>query len=111
MDTPVDRRINDELKKRFVLSLKEVMFMGLFSKKAKQLNYYFGTLQGLAYLEPHLIIPGALQRFYPFIARAGRSSPNAVISLWFTVDRHHYLETQRSAVSHHSTLSLGIAWN
>jgi proteasome activator subunit 4 len=65
MDTPADRQINDELKKRFVLSLKEVMFMGLFSKKAKQLNYYFGTLQGLAYLEPHLIIPGALQRFYP----------------------------------------------
>lgn len=65
MDTPPERRINDELKKRFVLSLKEVMFMGLFSKKAKPLNYYFGALQGLSYLEPHLILPGALQRFYP----------------------------------------------
>jgi proteasome activator subunit 4 len=65
MDTPPERRINDELKRRFVLSLKEVMFMGLFSKKAKPLNYYFGSIQGLAYLEPHLILPGALQRFYP----------------------------------------------
>jgi proteasome activator subunit 4 len=65
MDTPPERRINDALKRRFVLSLKEVMFMGLFSKKAKSLNYYFGAIQGLAYLEPHLILPGALQRFYP----------------------------------------------
>ncbi|RDL39604.1 ARM repeat-containing protein [Venustampulla echinocandica] len=65
LDTPPERRINDELKKRFVLSLKEVMFMGLFSKKAKPLNYFFGAIQGLAYLEPHLILPGALQRFYP----------------------------------------------
>jgi proteasome activator subunit 4 len=65
LDTPPQRRINDELKRRFVLSLKEVMFMGLFSKKGKPLNYFFGAIQGLAYLEPHLIIPGALQRFYP----------------------------------------------
>jgi proteasome activator subunit 4 len=65
MDVPAERRINAELKRRFVLSLKEVMFMGLFSKKSKALNYYFGAIQGLAYLEPHLILPGALQRFYP----------------------------------------------
>jgi proteasome activator subunit 4 len=65
LDVPSERQINDELKKRFVLSLKEVMFMGLFSKKAKAMNYYFGALQGLSYLEPHLILPGALQRFYP----------------------------------------------
>ncbi|KAG9233361.1 putative proteasome activator complex subunit 4 [Amylocarpus encephaloides] len=65
LDTPPERRINDELKRRFVLSLKEVMFMGLFSKKAKSLNYFFGSIQGLAYLEPHLILPGAFQRFYP----------------------------------------------
>jgi proteasome activator subunit 4 len=65
LDTPPERRINDALKRRFVLSLKEVMFMGLFSKKAKSLNCYFGAIQGLSYLEPHLILPGALQRFYP----------------------------------------------
>lgn len=64
-DTPPERRINDTLKRRFVLSLKDVMFMGLFSKKAKSLNFYFGAIQGLSYLEPHLILPGALQRFYP----------------------------------------------
>ncbi|RKF51381.1 Proteasome activator complex subunit 4 [Golovinomyces cichoracearum] len=65
LETPPERRINDELKKRFVLSLKEVIFVGLFSKKPKSLNYFFGAFQGLAYLEPHLVLPGALQRFYP----------------------------------------------
>jgi proteasome activator subunit 4 len=65
LDTPKERRINGELKRRFVLSLREVLFMGLFSKRPKSLNYFFGTIQGLAYLEPHLILPGALQRFYP----------------------------------------------
>ncbi|KAK4190875.1 proteasome activator BLM10 [Podospora australis] len=65
LDIPVERRINDALKKRFVLSLKEVTFMGLFAKSSKVVNYYYSTLQGLAYLEPDLILPGALQRFYP----------------------------------------------
>ncbi|KAK4666203.1 Proteasome activator BLM10 [Podospora pseudopauciseta] len=65
LDIPEDRRINDALKKRFVLALKEVTFMGLFGKSSKVVNYYYSTLQGLAYLEPDLILPGALQRFYP----------------------------------------------
>jgi len=65
LDTPKDRQINSELKKRFVLSLREVLFMGLFSKRAKSLNYFYSSIQGLSYLEPHLILPGALQRFYP----------------------------------------------
>lgn len=65
LEIPQERRITDALKARFVLSLKEVVFMGLFSKRAKSLNYFFGALQGLSYLEPHLILPGALQRFYP----------------------------------------------
>lgn len=65
MDTPEDRRLNDSLKKRFVLCLKEVTFMGIFAKSSKSLNYYLSALQGLAYLEPNVMLPGALQRFYP----------------------------------------------
>ncbi|PQE33894.1 proteasome activator subunit 4 protein [Rutstroemia sp. NJR-2017a WRK4] len=65
MDTPADRRITPALKKRFVLTLREVVFMGIFSKRSKILNHYFVALQGLANLEPNLILPGALQRFYP----------------------------------------------
>ncbi|KAK0644349.1 hypothetical protein B0T16DRAFT_392714 [Cercophora newfieldiana] len=65
LDVPAQRRITPELKKRFVLALKEVTFMGLFAKSSKVVNYYYSTLQGLAYLEPDLILPGALQRFYP----------------------------------------------
>ncbi|KAK3692978.1 hypothetical protein B0T22DRAFT_436195 [Podospora appendiculata] len=65
LEIPQERRINAELKRRFVLALKEVTFMGLFAKSSKVVNYYYSTLQGLAYLEPELMLPGALQRFYP----------------------------------------------
>jgi len=63
--TPKERRINDTLKKRFVGCLKDATFMGLYSKSSRVAGYYYATLQGLAFLEPDLILPGALQRFYP----------------------------------------------
>lgn len=65
LETPPDRRLNAALKKRFVLCLKDITFMGIFAKSARSLNYYLNALQGLAFLEPSLILPGALQRFYP----------------------------------------------
>ncbi|KAI0875776.1 hypothetical protein GGS24DRAFT_271750 [Hypoxylon argillaceum] len=65
MDTPVDRRINAELKRRFVLCLREVTFMGLYGKGSSVTSMYFGVLQNLTFLEPDLMLPGALQRFYP----------------------------------------------
>ncbi|XXG96186.1 Proteasome activator BLM10 [Hypoxylon texense] len=64
-DTPAERKINDALKRRFVLSLREVTFMGLFGKSSSITGLYFNALQNLAYLEPDLMLPGALQRFYP----------------------------------------------
>ncbi|PHH59714.1 hypothetical protein CDD81_2632 [Ophiocordyceps australis] len=65
LDSPVDRRISAPLKKRFVAALSEVTFMGLFSKSNRVSGCYYNALQGLAYLEPDLVLPGALQRFYP----------------------------------------------
>ncbi|KAI1387179.1 uncharacterized protein F4822DRAFT_429941 [Hypoxylon trugodes] len=64
-DTPTERRINDALKRRFVLSLREVTFMGLFGKSSSITSLYFNALQNLTYLEPDMMLPGALQRFYP----------------------------------------------
>ncbi|KAI5859308.1 hypothetical protein GGS23DRAFT_330594 [Durotheca rogersii] len=64
-DAPAERRINDALKRRFVLSLREVTYMGLFGKSYNVTSLYFSTLQNLTYLEPDLMLPGALQRFYP----------------------------------------------
>ncbi|CAK7231597.1 Proteasome activator BLM10 [Sporothrix bragantina] len=65
LDLPADRRITPELKRRFVLALRDATFMGLFAKSQKVSGYYYITLQCLAFLEPSLILPGALQRFYP----------------------------------------------
>ncbi|KAI1822094.1 hypothetical protein F4861DRAFT_421266 [Xylaria intraflava] len=64
-DTPADRRINAPLKQRFVLCLREVTFMGVYGKSSAVTSMYFGALQNLTFLEPDLMLPGALQRFYP----------------------------------------------
>lgn len=65
LECPPERRINAALKRRFVLCLRDVTFMGIYSKSVRVASYYYGALQGLAYLEPDLVLPGALQRFYP----------------------------------------------
>ena len=65
MEMPEERKLNDPLKRRFVLCLREVIFMGIYSKSGTAMNFALSTLQSLAYLEPHLILPGALQRIYP----------------------------------------------
>ncbi|KAF2793871.1 hypothetical protein K505DRAFT_375027 [Melanomma pulvis-pyrius CBS 109.77] len=65
MDVPEDRKLNAPLKRRFVLCLREVVFMGIFAKSGTAVNYALSTLQSLAFLEPNLILPGALQRIYP----------------------------------------------
>ncbi|PTB65615.1 hypothetical protein BBK36DRAFT_1121195 [Trichoderma citrinoviride] len=65
LEVPKERKIDGALKQRFVNALKEVTFMGIFSKSTRVAQIYTNALQGLAYLEPDLVLPGALQRFYP----------------------------------------------
>ena len=65
MDVPEDRRLNEKLRRRFVLCLRDVVFMGIYAKSSTAMSYSLSTLQSLAVLEPDLILPGALQRIYP----------------------------------------------
>ena len=65
MQVHESRRLTDPLKRRFVLCLREVVFMGIYAKSGTAMNFSLSTLQSLAYLEPNLILPGALQRIYP----------------------------------------------
>ena len=65
MEVPEDRRLNPELRRRFVLCLRDVIFMGIYAKSSTAMSYSLSTLQSLAVLEPDLILPGALQRIYP----------------------------------------------
>ncbi|KAI1913479.1 Proteasome activator BLM10 [Ophidiomyces ophidiicola] len=65
MEVPEERRLDDGVKRRFVLCLRDVTFMGIYSKSNTAMNFSLATLQSLAYLEPSLILPGALQRIYP----------------------------------------------
>ena len=64
-DIPADRRLNEDVRRRFVLCLRDVVFMGIYAKSGTAMNYSLSTLQSLASLEPSLILPGALQRIYP----------------------------------------------
>ena len=64
-EVPADRRLNGEIKRRFVLCLRDAVFMGIYAKSGTAMNYSLSTLQSLAFLEPTLILPGALQRIYP----------------------------------------------
>ncbi|KAI9675522.1 MAG: hypothetical protein M1829_003326 [Trizodia sp. TS-e1964] len=65
MEVPEDRKLNDDIKRRFVLCLRDVIFMGIYAKSGTAMNFSLSTLQSLAFLEPNLILPGALQRIYP----------------------------------------------
>ena len=65
LDMPDERKIDDALKSRFVLCLREVVFMGIYAKSGTAMNLSLSSLQALAYLEPDLILPGVLQRVYP----------------------------------------------
>lgn len=65
LEMPPERKLNNQLKRRFVLCLREVIFMGIYAKSGTAMNFSLSTLHSLAYLEPSLILPGALQRIYP----------------------------------------------
>lgn len=65
MEIPAERKLTPELKDRFVLCLREVTFMGIYAKSSAAMNLSLSALQSLAFLQPKLILPGALQRIYP----------------------------------------------
>lgn len=65
LEVPEERRLTEPLRKRFVLCLREVIFMGIYAKSNTAMSYSLSTLSALANLEPELILPGALQRIYP----------------------------------------------
>lgn len=62
---PEDRRLTPEVRRAFVLCLREVTFMGIYSKSGTAMSASLSALKNLAYLEPELILPGALHRIYP----------------------------------------------
>ena len=65
LEMPEERKVNNTLKRRFVVCLRDVVFMGIYGKSGTAVNFSLASLQNLAYLEPDLILPGALQRIYP----------------------------------------------
>ena len=65
MEVAPERRLNEAIRRRFVLCLRDVVFMGIYAKSGTAMTFSLSTLQSLAFLEPDLVLPGALQRIYP----------------------------------------------
>jgi proteasome activator subunit 4 len=51
--------------RRLVLMLRKVTFMATYARSQDIQNLAQAALQGLAFMEPQLIVPGALKRIYP----------------------------------------------
>lgn len=106
-DVPPERRLNKELKKRFVLCLRDVIFMGIYAKSGTAMNYSLSTLQSLAFLEPTLILPGALQRIYP--AMQGLVEPHRTISSIRALQMLSRTMARTKGFRCHLTTLLGLA--
>ncbi|KAH6646836.1 hypothetical protein BKA67DRAFT_663210 [Truncatella angustata] len=69
LSPPPERKIDDELKRQFVLLLQGPVLSGCFSTNRSVSGCCIEATRNLAYLEPDLVLPAALHRFY-----AGRDS-------------------------------------
>ncbi|KAK9322447.1 hypothetical protein V1517DRAFT_323487 [Lipomyces orientalis] len=65
LDVPPERRLTAEVRREFVLTLKDVVFMGIHSKSSSGAMNSQAALQCLAMLEPDIILPTALAQSYP----------------------------------------------
>lgn len=106
-EVPEDRRLTDEVKRRFVLCLRDVVFMGIYAKSGTAMNYSLSTLQSLAYLEPTLILPGALQRIYP--AMQGLVEVHRTISSIRALQMLSRIVARTKGFRCHLTTLLGLA--
>ncbi|KAK9469620.1 hypothetical protein V1512DRAFT_250751 [Lipomyces arxii] len=59
------RRLTPELKREFVLTLKDAVFMGIHSKSSTAASHSQAALQCLAILEPDIVLPLVLRQSYP----------------------------------------------
>ena len=107
MEVPTERRLNDAIKKRFVLCLRDVIFMGIFAKSGTAMTFSLSTLQSLAYLEPQLILPGALQRIYP--AMQGLVEVHRTISSIRSLQMLSKMMARTKGFRCHITTLLGLA--
>lgn len=59
------RFLSRDTKRKFVHVLRKVVFFGIYSKNRLLSRMAINCLQGLAFLEPHVIIPQFLKEAYP----------------------------------------------
>ena len=107
IEVPPSRRLNPAIRRRFVLCLREVVFMGIFAKSGTAMSFALASLQCLAFLEPTLILPGALQRIYP--AMQGLSEVHRTISAIRALHMLSKTMARTKGYRCHVTTLLGLA--
>lgn len=75
--TPGHRRLTPELRREFVLILRNVTFIGMFSKDHSSVGASNAALKYMSILEPNLIFPGLLERIYPALEAVTESHRTA----------------------------------
>jgi hypothetical protein len=64
-ETPIEHRLREQENERFVLFLKPLVLMSMFSKDNTSVVATHTTLKNLAWIAPDLILPQLLDRIYP----------------------------------------------
>lgn len=62
---PQELRIDDDIKNRFVLLLRPLVYVAMFGKDQMSIMMIHGALKNLSWIAPQLIFPGLLDRIYP----------------------------------------------
>ncbi|EMR08512.1 hypothetical protein PNEG_02995 [Pneumocystis murina B123] len=65
LDILPEKKLNIGIRKEFVLTLRKVTFMIIYSQDYEVMEQSQITLQNLSYLEPSFILPCILRRIYP----------------------------------------------
>ena len=104
---PKARFLTDRLKDRFVLVMRNVVFLGIHSKNSQMVTVALNCLQGLAFLSPPLIIPNILKEVYPSLQ--GLVETHRTITSLKALTMLSRLITQNSRYAFHLTTLLSFA--
>lgn len=63
--TPLAWRLTPEIRRQFVLTMRTVALLSMFSRDAVTIATAQAAIKTMGYLEPELIFPAVLERAYP----------------------------------------------
>lgn len=81
--TPLELRLTPEIRRQFVLTMRTVALLSMFSRDPLTIANSQGALKTMSLLEPDLIFPAVLERAYPALETVLEVSFDPVLSVIF----------------------------